>query len=114
MSTENKSGPDIEKGFGTGLRAQLARRTDADEPSEEQAAPVPAPPPSAEPAFVVYGTAEAEAVKAELVAAGERERHLRGELDALRARLETLEVAGVEASSARSARCASERAGRTR
>jgi chromosome segregation ATPase len=104
MSAEetNTTGQDTEKGFGTGLRAQLAKRNDAAAPAPE--APEAAPQStSAEPAFVVYGTAEAEAVKAELAAAGERERDLRDELDELRARLEAAEHANTEASSARSA-----------
>ncbi len=82
MSSENNTGIDTEKGFGTGLRAQLARRWDADLPAAPAAEAPPVQVASTEPAFVVYGTAEAEAVKAELAAAGERERDLRLELAA--------------------------------
>ena len=40
---------DIERGFGTGLRAQLEARRENDEPETEPEAPeAPAPPPAAE------------------------------------------------------------------
>ena len=97
MSEESNNGLDTEKGFGTGLRAQLAKRGEGEAAPAETTAAAPQQAAATEPAFVVFGTAEAEAVKAELAAAGERERDLRDELDELRARLDAAEVAKTEA-----------------
>ena len=41
---------EIEQGFGTGLRAQLEARRDADEPAAQPEAPAAAAPPSADEA----------------------------------------------------------------
>src|SRR5687767_15307279 len=91
----SENGMDTEKGFGTGLRAQLAQRRNGSE--EETSAPTVAEPPapvSTEPAFVVYETGNAEALKEELRAVTAREQELRGELAELQSLLDSEREAG--------------------
>ena len=83
---------DTEHGFGTGLRAQLEKRRETDEPAPESQAPeAPTLPPAAVVA-IPSGAAptfeEVDAIRRELYEALSREQEARTELGDLQARLE--------------------------
>ena len=95
---------DTEQGFGTGLRAQLKRRQDAEEPAAEPEPPETSTLPPAAEAVELPDFAEAElaALRRELAEVHAREQEARAELADLRSRLEQ-DVTAAQAMSLRSA-----------
>jgi DNA repair exonuclease SbcCD ATPase subunit len=92
---------DLERGFGTGLRAQLEKRQGADEAPEPQQPSRPTVPEPAAESVLQPVVDEARALRAELEAAHNREHELRTELAELQANVNQ-ELNGAQALSLRS------------
>ena len=81
---------DTEQGFGTGLRAQLEKRREADEPTAEQpeAPDTPELPPAAEAVELPdFAEAELAGLRRDLAEVRAREQEARAELAELQSRL---------------------------